>query len=114
MKEQTIVESLAALAHIGRLQLFRKLIVAGPAGLTPGAMTLALGIPATSLSFHLKELVHSGLISQERDGRHLIYRAQFEHMADVLNFLTANCCAGVDCGLPVKAKLSKPNHKELS
>ncbi len=75
MEENDVVKSLAALAQPLRLRVFRALVVAGPAGLTPGALVEALDVPATSLSFHLKELAYSGLVSQERSGRNLIYRA---------------------------------------
>jgi ArsR family transcriptional regulator len=72
-------------------------VVAGPEGLTPGALTEALGVPATGLSFHLKELMHSGLVSQERQGRNLIYRAAFDRMNALLGYLTENCCQGEPC-----------------
>lgn len=84
MEEKDVIQSLAALAQPVRLRVFRALVVAGPAGLTPGALTEQLDVPATSLSFHLKELTHAGLISQERNGRHLIYRAAFDHMNGLL------------------------------
>ena len=97
MEEQDIVRSLAALAQPVRLQVFRALVVAGPAGLTPGALVEALDVPATSLSFHLKELTHSGLVTQERSGRNLIYRAAFEQMNALIGYLTENCCQGEAC-----------------
>lgn len=79
-----------------RLQVFRMLVVAGPGGMTPGAMAERLDVPAATLSFHLKELAHAGLVTQERDGRNLIYRAAFAHMSALLGYLTANCCEGVE------------------
>uniref|UniRef100_C5CVF9 Putative transcriptional regulator, ArsR family n=1 Tax=Variovorax paradoxus (strain S110) TaxID=543728 RepID=C5CVF9_VARPS len=97
MEEQDIVRSLAALAQPVRLQVFRALVVAGPAGLTPGALVEALDVPATSLSFHLKELAHSGLVTQERSGRNLIYRAAFGQMNALIGYLTENCCQGEAC-----------------
>ena len=97
MEEQDVVKSLAALAQAVRLRVFRALVVAGPSGLTPGALTEQLDVAATSLSFHLKELMHAGLVSQERDGRHLIYRASFDHMTDLLGYLTEHCCQGQPC-----------------
>jgi DNA-binding transcriptional ArsR family regulator len=97
MEEKDVVRSLAALAQPVRLQVFRSLVVAGPAGLTPGAMAEALGLPASTLSFHLKELANAGLVSPERDGRNLIYRAAFEQMNALLAYLTENCCQGVAC-----------------
>ncbi|QOT76588.1 ArsR/SmtB family transcription factor [Cupriavidus basilensis] len=97
MEENDAIRALAALAHGLRLQVFRLLVVAGPSGLTPGAMTEQIGVPGATLSFHLKELMHARLITQEREGRHLIYRAAFAHMNDLLGFLTANCCQGEAC-----------------
>ncbi len=99
MEENEVIRALAAIAQPIRLQVFRALVVAGPVGLTPGALTSSLGVPATSLSFHLKELTHAGLITQQRDGRHLVYRAAYERMTAVLDYLTANCCAGVTCAV---------------
>lgn len=97
MQEDAVVKSLAALAQPVRLRVFRALVVAGPEGSTPGALTEQLGVPATSLSFHLKELMNAGLATQERDGRHLIYRAAYEHMNGLLAYLTEHCCQGRPC-----------------
>lgn len=97
MQEQHIVRSLGALAQTHRLRVFRLLVVAGPAGLTPSALAEALSLPAATLSFHLKELAAAGLISQERISRHLIYRADMDHMNALLAYLTENCCAGAPC-----------------
>lgn len=94
MEEQTAVIALAALAQGMRLRVFRTLISAGPSGLTPGALSATLGVPASTLSFHLKELLHSGLVSQQRDGRHLIYRPAIDQMNALLTYLTAHCCQG--------------------
>lgn len=97
MEEQDVVKSLAALAQESRLRVFRTLVVAGPLGLTPGALSEELGVAATTLSFHLKELANAGLVSQQRDGRNLIYRAAYERMNGLLAYLTAHCCQGEDC-----------------
>ncbi len=97
MEEQDVVKSLAALAQESRLRVFRTLVVAGPLGLTPGALSEELGVAATTLSFHLKELTNAGLVSQQRDGRNLIYRAAYDRMNAVLAYLTAHCCHGKDC-----------------
>lgn len=97
MEESDVVKSLAALAQPSRLRVFRSLVVAGPQGLTPGALSEALDVAATTLSFHLKELTNAGLVSQERDGRHLIYRAAFGRMNALLGYLTAHCCEGQPC-----------------
>lgn len=97
MEEQDTIRALAALAQAVRLRLFRSLVVAGNAGLTPGAIAEQLAVPATTLSFHLKELVHADLINQERQGRNLIYRASFATMNGLLAYLTENCCQGEAC-----------------
>ena len=104
MEEKDVIQALAALAQPARLQVFRALVVAGPAGLTPGALADTLGLPASTLSFHLKELAHAGLLTQERDGRRLICRAAFDRMNGLLAYLTQNCCAGAPCtGSPAPA-----------
>ena len=94
MDENSAVLALAALAQGMRLRVFRALVGAGPAGLTPGALAATLGVPASTLSFHLKELMHAGLATQERDGRHLIYRPALAQMNALLAYLTAHCCQG--------------------
>lgn len=96
MEEKAAVTSLAALAQGMRLRIFRALVGAGPQGLTPGTLSATLDVPASTLSFHLKELLHSGLVSQERDGRNLIYRPSLEQMNGLLSYLTAHCCQGAD------------------
>lgn len=97
MEQQEVIQALAALAQVHRLQLFRTLVEVGPEGLTPGAMAEALALPAATLSFHLKELLHAGLVTQERSGRHLIYRAAYPRMDALLAYLTRNCCQGEPC-----------------
>lgn len=102
MEEKDIIRSLAALAHDLRLKVFRALVVVGQQGITPSTIAEHLDVPAATLSFHLKELTNAGLVTQERQGRNLIYRASFEQMNGVLGYLTANCCQGEAC-LPESA-----------
>jgi ArsR family transcriptional regulator, arsenate/arsenite/antimonite-responsive transcriptional repressor len=97
MEQDEVIRSLAALAHPVRLQVFRALITTGPGGMTPGTMAEGLAIPANTLSFHLKELAHAGLVTQERASRNVIYRAAFDHMNTLLGYLTENCCRGAEC-----------------
>jgi len=97
MEEKHVIKALAALAQHNRLQIFRALVVKGSEGLTPALLAESLGLPANTLSFHLKELMYADLISQERSGRNLIYRAQYDRMNAVLSFLTQNCCQGEPC-----------------
>ena len=95
--ETAVVKALAALAQAQRLRVFRALVVAGPAGLTPGTLSEKLGVAPSALSFHLKELAYSGLASSEARGRNLIYRANFAHMTALLGYLTEHCCEGQPC-----------------
>jgi DNA-binding transcriptional ArsR family regulator len=103
MNQDQVIAALAALAHPVRLEVFRALVVAGPSGLTPGVMSEGLGIVGTTLSFHLKELVNAGLVTQERVSRHLVYRTAYERMNGVMAYLTENCCAGQSCAVPTAA-----------
>ena len=97
MESNSVVKALAALAQASRLEIYRALVVAGEAGQTPGVLAEALGVTPNTLSFHLKELVNADLVTQERMGRNLIYRAQFDRMNAVLTYLTQNCCQGQPC-----------------
>lgn len=99
MQESDVVLSLAALAQPMRLRVFRQLVVAGLEGVTPGVLAERLGVPAATLSFHLKELLHAGLATQERASRNLIYRADFAQMNGLLGYLMENCCQGAACGV---------------
>jgi DNA-binding transcriptional ArsR family regulator len=98
MDEKAAVVALAALAQGMRLRVFRALVGAGPQGLTPGALSATLDVPASTLSFHLKELMHASLVSQQRDGRHLIYRPEIGQMNALLSYLTAHCCLASEAG----------------
>ena len=99
LDETSAVRALAALAQAQRLRTFRALVVAGPAGLTPGAIAEKLEVAPSALSFHLKELAHSGLVSSEPRGRNLIYRANFEQMTALLGYMTEHCCQGDACAV---------------
>lgn len=97
MKEDQIISALGALAHAQRLRVFRALVVAGPSGLTPSVLAERLDVARNTLSFHLKELSHAGLVSIEQHGRNLIYRADFSQMNGLLGYLTEHCCEGAAC-----------------
>ncbi len=97
MDEAAAVRALAALAQGMRLRVFRALVGAGPQGLTPGVLAATLGVSASTLSFRLKELAQAGLVSQQRVGRHLIYRPELAHMNGLLDYLAAHCCGGEPC-----------------
>ena len=97
--DEQVVRALGALAQAHRLRAFRALVVAGPEGLSAGTLSEQLGLAPAAMSFHLKELLNAGLVTQTRDGRHLIYRAAFDRMNALLGFLTTNCCGGQPCDL---------------
>lgn len=97
MDTKTVIAALAALAQESRLAIFRLLVQAGPQGLAAAKIAEGVGIAPTSLSFHLKELLHANMVTQTRDGRSLIYAANFDTMNAVLGFLTENCCGGNVC-----------------
>jgi len=103
MDEKTAVAALAALAQEARLRVFRALVGAGPEGLTPGALAAMLDIAASTLSFHLKELVHAGLVTVVRDGRNLNYRPALSQMNALLGYLSDHCCHGRACA-PVRSR----------
>ena len=94
MEKQDVIAALGALAQETRLDVFRTAVQAGGAGLTPSALSEALDIPSATLSFHLKELKNSRLLSAERKGRSRVYRADFDAMQELLAYLTENCCQG--------------------
>ncbi|MBX3511749.1 MAG: helix-turn-helix transcriptional regulator [Hyphomonadaceae bacterium] len=97
MKNLDAVSALGALANEHRLGVFRLLVQAGPEGRPAGAIAEALGLPASSMSFHLAHLTRAGLITQRRESRSLIYAADFAAMNALIGFLTENCCGGAAC-----------------
>ena len=108
LAETAAVAALAALAHAPRLRVFRALVGAAPGGMTPGDLALLLGMPGSTLSFHLRELTRAGLLDARRDGRHIVYRPQVAVMNGLLAYLTAHCCQGQDCGLGAPAGSCAP------
>lgn len=108
MTEAEVLQALTALAQASRLQIFRQLVVMGSLGMTPGRLAGVLALSPTALSFHLKELTAAGLITQERNGRHLIYRAAPDTMNALLGYLSLNCC---EVSNPVSSRsLAMSNH----
>jgi ArsR family transcriptional regulator, arsenate/arsenite/antimonite-responsive transcriptional repressor len=101
METKDAVASLGALAQENRLEVFRLLVQAGPDGLPAGQIAERLKLAAPTLSFHLAQLKHAGLVQAKRDGRSLIYAADYDGMNDLMGFLTENCCGGtVTCDVP--------------
>ena len=95
MEIKTAVTSLAALAQETRLSIFRLLVEAGPEGVAAGRISESLEVPAATLSFHLKELARAGLVSTRHERQFIYYAVDFEHMAELMTFLTQNCCQGM-------------------
>ena len=112
MGSPAAVEALGALAQEHRLALFRLLVQAGEDGLPAGAIAEKLGVPNSSLSFHLAHLTRAGLIQQRRQGRSLIYTADYAAMNALVGYLMENCCAGADgCGSDAACNV-QPSHRE--
>jgi DNA-binding transcriptional ArsR family regulator len=97
MKTGEAIAALGSLAQETRLSVYRLLVRCGPEGLSAGAIAEELEVPASSLSFHLHQLMHAGLITQERKSRQLIYAASYERMNSLVAYLTENCCGGASC-----------------
>jgi len=97
MESKEAVQSLAALAQETRLSIYRILVQQGPSGLAAGVLAERLGVPNATLSFHLKELSHAGLITSRQDGRFVYYVPNYERMNTLLGYLTENCCQGASC-----------------
>jgi DNA-binding transcriptional ArsR family regulator len=99
MEKQEVIAALAALAHETRLDVFRRLVRAGGAGLPAGQVASALEIPPATLSFHLKELRSARLVTSEREGRSIRYAPDFAVIAELVGYLGENCCRDTDgCG----------------
>jgi len=112
MESKQVISALEALAQENRLAIFRALVQAGPPGLTPSRLSEDLDLPAPTLSFHLSQLRHAGLVTVTRDGRSLIYVAAYDAMNGLINFLTENCCAAVGCPPASCAVTPKSQAKE--
>jgi DNA-binding transcriptional ArsR family regulator len=108
MDSVSVVTALGALAQEHRLAAFRLLVQAGEGGLPAGKIAEALGVPNSSLSFHLAHLHRAGLVQQERQSRSLIYTADYAQMNALLGYLTENCCAGASCA-PAATARSEPS-----
>lgn len=101
MEHKTATRALAALGHGTRLSIYRLLVEAGRAGKLAGEIAEALALPGATLSFHLKELAAAGLVTSEQLGRTICYRANFDAMTSLVEYLTENCCAGdQSCSTP--------------
>jgi len=97
LETKQAIAALAAIAQESRLAVFRLLVQAGPEGMIASKISEQLEIPPSSLSFHLKELSHAGMVNVRQDGRFMIYSANFDTMNGLVGFLTENCCGGSPC-----------------
>lgn len=111
MESAQIITALEALAQEHRLAAFRALVKAGLPGLTPTVLSEKLALPAPTLSFHLAQLRHAGLVNVTRDGRSLIYVANYDAMNGVVAFLTENCCADACAPASCSPKPAKAKEK---
>lgn len=98
METKHVLAALAALAQESRLAVFRALVQAGPEGMAATKIGEQIGVPPSSLSFHLKEMTHADLVTPRQDGRFVIYAANYQTMNGLIQFLTENCCGGNPCG----------------
>jgi DNA-binding transcriptional ArsR family regulator len=97
MDTPSVIRALAALAQEHRLAVFRLLVQAGPDGMAAGALAEAIGVPGSSMSFHLAQLANAGLVTQQRQSRSIIYAADYAAMNALMGYMTENCCGGVPC-----------------
>jgi DNA-binding transcriptional ArsR family regulator len=106
MKKHDAVAALAALAQDKRLDVFRLLVEAGPKGLSAGSVANSLKLPPNTLTFHFDRLRNAGLVTVRREGRSMIYAAEFDTMNALLGYLTDNCCQGTQeaCATPAPCK----------
>jgi ArsR family transcriptional regulator, arsenate/arsenite/antimonite-responsive transcriptional repressor len=111
MKKPDVIAALAALAQENRLDVFRLLVEAGPEGMPAGAVATALDLAPNTLTFHFDRLRTAGLVTVRREGRSMIYAAQFETMNALIGYLTDNCCGGVPCAPAAACKPARKRAK---
>ena len=97
METLLVIKAMGALAQEHRLLAFRLLVQAGPDGVPAGTLAETIGVPSSTMSFHLAQLTHAGLVTQRRNGRSIIYAADFASMNELMGYLTENCCGGAPC-----------------
>lgn len=114
MDAVAVVRALGALAQEHRLAVFRLLVQAGPDGMAAGIVADAVGVPASSMSFHLAQLANAGLVTQQRQGRSIIYAADYAAMNALMGYLTENCCGGATCVPPSACTPSISSAKDVA
>ena len=108
------VRALGALAQEHRLNVYRLLVQAGPDGMAAGLLAEGVGVPASSMSFHLAQLANAGLVSQQRQGRSIVYSADYAAMNALMGFLTENCCGGMACSSPAVCTPGNLDRKDVA
>jgi ArsR family transcriptional regulator, arsenate/arsenite/antimonite-responsive transcriptional repressor len=114
MDADIVIRALGALAQEHRLAAFRLLVQAGDEGLAAGTIAEKLGVPASSMSFHLAQLGHAGLVTQRRESRSIIYTADYAVMGRLMGYLTENCCAGVPCITEAECNTAKSEERNAA
>ncbi|WP_017664703.1 ArsR/SmtB family transcription factor [Porphyrobacter sp. AAP82] len=113
MQANTVIRAMGALAQEHRLAAFRLLVQAGAEGMAAGAIAERLGLPASSMSFHLAQLAHAGLVTQRRESRSIIYAADYAAMNGLMAYLTENCCGGLPCEDAAACQPARPEETAL-
>lgn len=114
MEAAPVIRALGALAQEHRLAAFRLLVQAGPEGMPAGALAEAVGVPASSMSFHLAQLANAGLVTQRRQSRSIIYSADYGAMNGLMAYLMENCCNGAACGPATACAPSIPSARDVA
>ncbi|HMT48338.1 MAG TPA: metalloregulator ArsR/SmtB family transcription factor [Novosphingobium sp.] len=114
MEAGSVIRALGALAQEHRLAAYRLLVQAGPGGMPAGAVAEALGVPASSMSFHLAQLANAGLVTQRRQSRSIIYSADYAAMNGLMAYLTENCCGGATCAPTVACAPTTKEEKDVA
>jgi DNA-binding transcriptional ArsR family regulator len=114
MEAGPVIRALGALAQEHRLAVFRLLVQAGPEGMPAGALAEAIGVPASSMSFHLAQLANAGLVTQRRQSRSIIYTADYAAMNGLMAYLMENCCGGVACTPAASCTLPVSEAKDVA
>ncbi len=111
MQTPDALKALAALSQDSRLGIYRLLVQHGPAGLTVGTIAARMDVAGATLSFHLKELAHAGMVTARQEGRFIHYSANYAAMNSLLEYLTENCCQGQVCAVERKPKAPTPRKR---
>lgn len=113
MQADLVIRALGALAQEHRLAAFRLLVQAGAEGIPAGALAERIGVPPSSMSFHLAQLANAGLVTQRRESRSIIYAADYAAMNGLMAYLTENCCGGLPCEDAAACQPAKPEETVL-